>query len=240
MKYLADGPWHQIERIINTGICSRLIEIIATGCTSNVVGALLVCINISSGTSGQTQILIDGGIIEVLSNLLDTSKDNQVLKNAAFLISNITADTQQKIQSLIEAKVFQKLAKIFKYCDSATQMEILQAINNATLNGSSEQVIQIDSVVFGEILGRSLTFNKPEALKLSLDAVWNIATVQASSSQALTSITEGNHRCIKLVKVYSIYVITYVHLAVNSSIKKLQDHEDETISSLAKSLAILL
>jgi importin subunit alpha-6/7 len=188
---LADGPWYQIEALISAGICQQLVEILNTGCSSKIVGVLLVCINISSGTSGQTQVLLDCGIIPLLSKLLDISQNNQVLKNAAFLISNIAADSKYKIQSLIDEQIFEKLAKIFEDCENSTQLEILNAVNNCSHNGEDEQILHLESSGCGLVLLKQIEslILDSEAVKIALDAIWNITLAQARA-RAVTSITK--------------------------------------------------
>lgn len=185
LKYLADGPWYQINAIIEAGICKSLVRILNDD-QSNTVGVLLVCINISSGSHDQTQELLSCGIVAVISKLLDSSRDQSVLKSIAFLVSNIAADEQQKIQELIDAEIFSKLAKTFEISNNETKIEILHAIENATLNGDNDQIIKIASGCT-EILKAAIELNS-EAKIIALQTLWNITLAQKETNQELTSL----------------------------------------------------
>jgi importin subunit alpha-6/7 len=190
LKYLADGPWYQIETLIDAGICNRLVTIINSGSESNTAGALLVCINIASGTSKQTQTLINCGIIPAISKLLDNSNDPSILKNIAFLISNIAADEEDKIDVLIQANIFTKLIRIFSNNERLTRLEVLRAVENVTMSGSINQVTSIESILCDGFLYSALEMDS-DFVQIALKALQNIALLKKFYLRDHSSVLKG-------------------------------------------------
>lgn len=75
-------------------------------------------------------------------NLLRHNRNN-IVKEAAWTISNVTAGNPQQIQAVIDAHIFEELSKVLETGDFRSQKEAAWVITNATSSGTAEQVIYL-------------------------------------------------------------------------------------------------
>lgn len=90
----------------------------------------------------QTDVVIDAGGLPKLGLLLQHAKGN-IVKEAAWTVSNITAGNQKQIQAVIDAGIFHQLRHVLEKGDFKAQKEAAWAVTNTTTSGTHEQVVDL-------------------------------------------------------------------------------------------------
>jgi len=139
LSYLSDGPNERIQKVIEAGVCKRLVELLQHVSFSVVTPALRTVGNIVTGDDSQTQIIIDCGAVQRLGQLLSSPKKG-IRKEACWTISNITAGTKDQIQAAINANIIPPLIELLTNAEFDIKKEAAWAISNATSGGSMEQI----------------------------------------------------------------------------------------------------
>lgn len=134
ISYLSDGDNQRIQAVVDAGVCSRLVELLAHPSLSVQTPALRSVGNIVTGDDAQTQTIINCGAIGALSLMLGSPKET-IRKEACWTISNITAGNTQQIQAVIDGGLIPPLIQIMTYSSFKTRTEACWAICNATSGG---------------------------------------------------------------------------------------------------------
>merc|ERR1711988_523194 len=74
LSYLSDGENTRIQKVVDAGVCARLVELLTHVSFSVVTPALRTVGNIVTGDDGQTQAIIDCGSVQKLGGLLSSPK----------------------------------------------------------------------------------------------------------------------------------------------------------------------
>jgi len=139
LSYLSDGPNDRIQKVIEAGVCRRLVELLNHLSFSVVTPALRTVGNIVTGDDMQTQIVINCGALNRLGALLLSPKKG-IRKEACWTISNITAGTKDQIQCVFDNNIIPPLVELLKNAEFDIKKEAAWAISNATSGGSVEQI----------------------------------------------------------------------------------------------------
>ncbi|CAD6586428.1 MAG: Importin alpha subunit (Karyopherin alpha subunit) (Serine-rich RNA polymerase I suppressor protein), partial [Tremellales sp. Tagirdzhanova-0007] len=137
ISYLSDGTNDKIQAVIESGVCSRLVDLLMHPSTSVQTPALRSVGNIVTGDDLQTQVIISSGALPALLSLLSSPKDG-IRKESCWTISNITAGSPTQISAIIEANLIPPLLNILQNADFKTKKEACWAISNATSGGLQE------------------------------------------------------------------------------------------------------
>lgn len=100
LSCLSDGQHEEeerIQRIIEAGVCRRLVELLSHQSFSVVIPVLRTVGNIVTGDNMQTQIIINCHALPRLAALLPNPKKG-IQKEACWTLSNITAGDREQIQ----------------------------------------------------------------------------------------------------------------------------------------------
>merc|ERR1712083_1045345 len=89
-----------------------------------------------------TDAVLAAQAVPVFAKLLQHPKMN-IVKEAAWTISNITAGNSQQIQMVIDAGVLQPLIDILVKGDFKAQKEAAWAVTNLTSGGSVQQIVHL-------------------------------------------------------------------------------------------------
>lgn len=110
---------------------------ISPSCKAVVNCALLVAINILSGTNRQADALISCDAIPAFMKLLQKDCEPNVIKNVCFALSNVAASGLKHIESLLGVGVYTKLVEIYDSdCHASIKTEILHVFSNTLCNNN--------------------------------------------------------------------------------------------------------
>uniref|UniRef100_A0A7S3RB89 Importin subunit alpha n=1 Tax=Dunaliella tertiolecta TaxID=3047 RepID=A0A7S3RB89_DUNTE len=177
LSYLSDGDNERIDRVIEAGVCRRLVELLMHPAAAVLVPALRTVGNIVTGNDMQTQVIINCNALQCLLNLLMTNHKKSIKKESCWTISNITAGTKEQIQAVIDANLFPPLINMLSVAEFDIKKEAAWAISNATSGGSAEQIRQLVSYNCIRPLCELLTVNDVRIITVALEGLENILKV---------------------------------------------------------------
>lgn len=140
LSYLSDGDNDRIDKVIEAGVCRRLVELLLHNSPAVLVPALRTVGNIVTGNDIQTQVIINCGALPCLLSLLTTPHKKSIKKEACWTISNITAGTREQIQAVIEAGIIPPLIGLLATAEFDIKKEAAWAVSNATSGGTQDQI----------------------------------------------------------------------------------------------------
>jgi hypothetical protein len=134
ISYLSDGPNDRIQAVIESNLCSRLVELLGHPATTVQTPALRSVGNIVTGDDTQTQMIINCGALGALLHLLSSPKET-IRKETCWTLSNITAGNTNQIQAIIDHGLVGPLIQVLLHGDIKSKKEACWAICNATSGG---------------------------------------------------------------------------------------------------------
>ncbi|OBZ85596.1 Importin subunit alpha-1 [Choanephora cucurbitarum] len=134
LSYLSDGSNDHIQAVIETGVTSRLVDLLSHPATTVQTPALRAIGNIVTGNDAQTQTVINCGALSALGHLLASPKDT-IRKETCWALSNITAGNVGQIQAIIDHGLVAPLIQVLINGDAKSKREACWAICNATSGG---------------------------------------------------------------------------------------------------------
>jgi len=192
---LADGDSENIQAVIDSGVCPRIVDLLSHSSQTIVLAALRTVGNICSGDNTKSQVIswiyriqviIDCGALDSLLKLLscdmnDSSKtdnkeaDDDIKEKVCRTISNIlaSADTHL-IQSVIDANIFPVLFNAQSEADLKIRKEVACAIKHSVQFGTSDQVRYIVGEGCIAILYDFLTTADSEIIQVVLEGLEQI------------------------------------------------------------------
>ncbi len=99
-------------------------------------------------------------------------------KEAAWTLSNITAGTQNQIQSVIAAGLIPVLVQVLGTSELRVQKEAAWALTNFTSGASTEQVLYLVQCQIIKPICDLLSAKDPKLIKVLLDGLCNILLVR--------------------------------------------------------------
>ena len=180
VSYLSDGSNDNIQAVIESGICPRLVDLLRHPSTSVQIPALRSIGNITTGENLQAQMVIMSGALPALHSLLSSPKEG-IRKEACWTISNITAGPPPHIQAVLDAQIIPPLIDILSNSNSdfKTRKEACWAISNVTRCGSQEptQIRYLVNQGCIKPLCDLLTMADNNIIRVALDGLNNILEV---------------------------------------------------------------
>lgn len=212
LSYLSDGPNDRIQAVLNSGVASRLVELLGSTTPSVQTPALRTVGNIVTGDDSQTQFILNLNALPHLLWLLDNPKKN-IRKEACWTISNVTAGTAEQIQTVINAGVMPKLIELLQCSEFDIQKEAAWAVSNATSGGNAQQILYLAQIGAIPPLCRLLQVADVKVVTVALEGLENIfKTAQAGGEQTFQQTQNIVYDCGGL-----------------SLIEELQNHENQTV-----------
>lgn len=224
LAHLSHTKDEQIQVIVESGVCRRLVELLLHSSTNIQAPALRSVGNIVTGDDVQTQVVINCSVLPALLSLLGSNKEN-LRKEACWVVSNITAGTTAQIHAVMEANMIPPLIHILSTADIKTRREACWAIVNATSGGLNkpEQIQYLVSQGCIKPLCDVLTIMDNRLILIALDGLENILKVGAMNSR---NDPNGLNR-------YALYIEECGGLDI---INSLQNHENAQIYKKAFSI----
>jgi len=182
LSYLSDGANDRIQKVIEAGVCRRLVELLSHISFSVVTPALRSVGNIVTGDDIQTQIILNCSALPRLAALLLSPKKG-IRKEACWTISNITAGDKDQIQAVIDASIFPPLIDLLNTAEFDIRKEAAWAISNATSGGSPEQIQYLVQQRCIKPLCDLLDAKDSKIILVALDGLENILRVGEDERQ---------------------------------------------------------
>jgi importin subunit alpha-6/7 len=139
---LADLPYGSdktIQAVIESGICSRLVDLLLHP-NQDVQSLVLTTLeNVTAGSNQQTQVIVDANVLPCLWALLSSS-NNSICSDACWVISNITGGNKDQIQAVFDNDIVQPLVQLLSHTESEIRKQAAWAVSNAAVGGSFEQI----------------------------------------------------------------------------------------------------
>ena len=155
--------------------------------------------NIASGDDKVTQYLVDLDICEALLPLLNLREyaiDTKLLQEACWVISNITAGTEEQVDKAFEANLCPSLINLLDKAPFKILKQALRAIGNAACGQSENQIrYLVDCGVIHSMMNL-LECNDSEILLTVMDGLNNILQCGEDVKNAENSkIEENEFKC---------------------------------------------
>merc|ERR1711937_425657 len=175
----------------------------ALGCQKDDYGqpAIRVVGNVATGSHQQTQVILACGALTHLPYFLHSKKSNLV-KEACWLLSNVTAGTPDQIQAVIDAGL---LSRVVELClgggSHMVRKEAFWTVANLAVGGHPEQIHATVPLGLIKALVEGLSFQGDAQLICAImDGLGNVLKVGGDSSDgenryfALMEEIEGSQK----------------------------------------------
>jgi importin subunit alpha-6/7 len=186
---LADLPYGSdktIQAVIESGICSRLVDLLLHH-NQDVQSLVLTTLkNVTAGSNQQTQVIVDANGLPCLWALL-ASSDNTICSDACWVLSNITAGSKEQIQAGFDNDIVQPLVQLVSRTEFEIRKQAAWAVSNAAAGGSFEQIEFLAQQGSIGPLCDVLTLGDADVVTRVLQALKNILKLGKKQSDAVSS-----------------------------------------------------
>eukprot|EP00435_Cladocopium_sp_Y103_P023097 s3304_g5.t1 len=154
-SYISDGANADIQVVLDTGICDRLVELMNHESPQVITPALRTAANLVTGDDMQTDFFLrskpwDPGIGDDTMRTIGGlgSQKNKIRQECCWMISNICAGTTSQINQVFESGLFRVMLQRARDTEYSVRKEVSFALANAS---EKEEVI-LDKLMDQEIL----------------------------------------------------------------------------------------
>jgi len=188
LSYLSDGENDKVQSVLDTGVTTRLVELLMHTSFSVKTPALRTLGNMVTGDDHQTQAVLECNILTPLLALLNSSKKG-IKKEACWAISNITAGSKVQIQAVVDGDIIPTLVRLLGDAEYDVKKEAAWAVTNATSGGSRQQIAFLVNKGCIKPLCDLLALSDPRIISVALDALENIMKSEQRDSNKLGAQT---------------------------------------------------
>nr|CAD7463571.1 unnamed protein product [Timema tahoe] len=184
LSYVTDGSNDKIQAVVDNGVVPRLVELLGMEEVGVLTPALRAVGNIVTGNDlqaklslvFQTDSIIHAGALSKLSYLLKHPRSN-IMKEAAWTVSNITAGNVDQIQHVVNSGLLQPLIDVLSSGDFKSQKEAAWAVTNYTSGSSPHQLVVLLQLDILKPFCNLLDSKDGKTVQVVLDGVSNILQV---------------------------------------------------------------
>ncbi|KAF8039310.1 hypothetical protein BT93_B1752 [Corymbia citriodora subsp. variegata] len=220
LSCISDGSSHEIQFVIEAGVCPRLLKLLGHPSPAILVPTLKTLGNIVSGNDAQTQLVIDKQGLPFLYKILTQNCDRRVKKEACWVIANITAGNTNQIQAVIEAKIIPHVVSLLQHAEFRIKKEAAWAISNAITGRSHEQIQYLVCEGCIKPLCDLLSCSDPEIIEVCLDGVESI-------------LESGETNKVRGIHDVDVYLDMIEECDGLDKIEDLQSHENNEVREKA-------
>jgi len=217
LSYCSDGPDDRIADVMELDIHKQLVDILNSGAKSKIlIPALRTVGNFVTGTTEQTQMVVDAGILEVCGKLLYHPRQC-IRKETCWLVSNVAAGTTAQINKVIHKRsVLQNIVESSKSAEWLVRKEAIFAIANIVSGGTPDQArFMVDRGVIEAFCG---------ILHMSGDTLITITAMEAIECLLKLDVQMGTSDNILLLEEHGGL----------SLLDELQLHQEEVVYKTAQ------
>nr|CAD7263071.1 unnamed protein product [Timema shepardi] len=194
LSYVTDGSNDKIQAVVDNGVVPRLVELLGMEEVGVLTPALRAVGNIVTGNDlqasnttvvvFQTDSIIHAGALSKLSYLLKHSRSN-IMKEAAWTVSNITAGNVDQIQHVVNSGLLQPLIDVLSSGDFKSQKEAAWAVTNYTSGSSPHQLVVLLQLDILKPFCNLLDSKDGKTVQVVLDGVSNILQTADKMNEAV-------------------------------------------------------
>ena len=219
LSYLSDGDDERIDAVMNSGVVASLVGLLGSQNPSVVTPALRCLGNFVSGNDKQTQAVLDAGVLNYASQMMQHTKKN-IRKETCWLLSNIAAGTKEQIGQLMSWNdIMTLVVDLVRDSPWDVRKEATWVVSNIATGGTDFHVQSLVEMGALTALCSILECNDSKITLVGLEAIESIFKVGDRSGKGET----------------------YIRIAMEANgldiIESLQEHENEDIYE--KSVSII-
>lgn len=139
LSYLTDGDDDQITEVTSHNVVQRLVELLEEA-KEIQIPSIRTLGNIVAGTEVHTQMALQNGIMEPLTQLILSSKTRMIKKETCWTLSNIAAGSTRQLTSMYRYPILQPILNFIETESQDIQRECVWIITNTTANASEELI----------------------------------------------------------------------------------------------------
>ncbi|XP_049851790.1 uncharacterized protein LOC126327182 [Schistocerca gregaria] len=224
LAFLSESLQENQQSMAEIGICKRLVLLLQSEELRYLIPTLRIIGNLMSGDDKTTQLVIDNGVLPVLTPLLSHTKIG-VRKESCWTISNVLAGPPQQISAVLNAGIFHIILVRLHEDREDIQHEAAWALANAVSGSTPELVVEfVESYgVIPHIVSLLSKCNEERLIDSLLDAVDRILLV-------------GKKRAISSPRGVNVYLQMFDQYNAQEYIIELQAHNCRYIYIKAKKI----
>jgi importin subunit alpha-6/7 len=139
LSYISEGPEEQIQAVIDSGVCTRLVELLHCPFPHVQCLALDAVNNIVGGNDLQSQSIVNSNALPALLALLSSTKED-IRVRACLTIANMLGTNKEQIQAVIDGEIVPPLIHLMNNGESDIRKVAAWAVANAVFVGSDAQI----------------------------------------------------------------------------------------------------
>lgn len=170
ISYISDGANDRIQAVLESGVLSRIIQLLQAPTAAMQTPAIRTIGNIATGNDRQTQMIINAGGLPPLHFLLQHTK-RAIKKEACWTLSNICAGHRDQLQAVISANLFPMILKCIQAPELEVKKEAVWCVANSCSGGTKEQNRYLVSIGVVTPLCELLQIFDPKILAVALEAL---------------------------------------------------------------------
>jgi len=176
-----------IEEIIHSGALPILIDFLKNSTESQLqFEAAWIITNIASGTSEQTLVLINYGVVKILIDLLETQNEN-VKEQSIWALGNIAGDSVNCRNLVLEAGILSPLLKQIKNnCRISFLRNCVWTLSNLCRNKPGPNLKDTNSILF--VLAKLIFSDDTEILT---DVCWTLSYLSDGSPERIQALVDS-------------------------------------------------